>query len=138
MRPTPEDALLGADRLLGAMVAEHDLPADVVASVVDVRRMLKAVRTTWAVRLPFLLADNARLVDLLTELRPTAPVALAADLEAQLTPGPATLDPAEAERRNDDLRALLSRLIRELPADDTVSRRRIGAYLAERTSLAPA
>lgn len=138
MRPTPDDALLGADRLLEAMVAEHDLPADVIASVVDVRRMLKAVRTTWAVRLPFLLADNARLVDLLTELRPKAPATLTADFEAQLNPAAPTLDPAETERRNEDLRTLLSRLIRELPTDDATARARIHTYLVERTDLAPA
>lgn len=68
MRPTPEDTLVGADRLLRAVLEENDLPADASATITDVVRMLGQARKAVAGRPAFLEEDNDRLRELLAEL----------------------------------------------------------------------
>ena len=68
MRPTPEDTLAGADRLLRAVLEENELPADAKATISDVVRMLGAARKAVADRPTFLEADNDAMRRLLAEL----------------------------------------------------------------------
>ena len=68
MRPTPEDILDGADRLLRSVLADGTLPADAAATVTDVVRMLGQARRAVAGRPTFLAEDNDRMRALLAEL----------------------------------------------------------------------
>lgn len=68
MRPTPEDTLAGAERLLRDLLADGDLPAPAAATVEDVARMLKQARRSVAEAPVFLAADNDRLRELLAAL----------------------------------------------------------------------
>ena len=68
MRPTPEDILDGADRLLRATLEENALPADAAATVTDVARMLRQARRAVEGRPAFLAEDNDRMRALLAEL----------------------------------------------------------------------
>ncbi|HVE25763.1 MAG TPA: hypothetical protein VNC22_10175 [Sporichthya sp.] len=68
MRPTPEETLDGADRLLRAVLDENQLPADAKATISDVIRMLGAARKAVAGRPAFLEADNDAMRRLLAEL----------------------------------------------------------------------
>ena len=68
MRPTPEDILDGADRLLRAVLEEEALPADAAATVTDVARMLRQARKAVAGRPAFLAEDNDRMRALLADL----------------------------------------------------------------------
>jgi hypothetical protein len=74
MRPTPEDTLDGADRLLRAVLEEEDVPVDAKATITDVVRMLGQARRAVADRPAFLEADNDAmrrlLADLIRELPP--------------------------------------------------------------------
>ena len=69
MRPTPEDTLDGADRLLRS-VLDDGLPVDAAATVTDVVRMLGQVRKAVAERPAFLEPDNDHLRELLSEADP--------------------------------------------------------------------
>ena len=68
MRPTPEDILDGADRLLRAVLEEDTLPADAAATVSDVVRMLRQARRAVAGRPAFVAEDNDRMRALLADL----------------------------------------------------------------------
>lgn len=81
MRPTPEEILAGADRVLRAMNDEHDLPAEAAATLADVLRMLGQARRAVAERPAFLDADNERLRALLAELIRDLPAGDAASRE---------------------------------------------------------
>ena len=73
MRPTPEDILVGVDRLLRAVLDDSELPADTAATIQDVVRMVGQARKAVAERPAFLEQDNDRLRDLLAELIPELP-----------------------------------------------------------------
>jgi hypothetical protein len=68
MRPTPEDVLDGAGRLLTGVLEEDALPADAAAAVTDAVRMIKQARRAVAGRPAFLAEDNDRMRALLAEL----------------------------------------------------------------------
>lgn len=68
MRPTPEDTLAGAERLLRELLADGELAGTAAATVEDVARMLKQARRSVAEAPAFLAADNDRLRDLLAAL----------------------------------------------------------------------
>ena len=78
MRPTPEDVLDGADRLLSAVLQDHALPADASATVTDVVRMLRQARRAVAGRPSFLAEDNDRMRALLAEIVHDLPAGSAA------------------------------------------------------------
>ena len=75
MRPTPEETLDGADRLLRAVLDEGGLPADARATITDVVRMVGAARKAVAGRPAFLEADNDAMRRLLAELIRELPAA---------------------------------------------------------------
>lgn len=68
MRPTPEDTLTGAERLLRVVLEEGQLPPDASATISDVVRMVGQARKAVAERPVFLEQDNDRLRELLSEL----------------------------------------------------------------------
>ena len=68
MRPTPEETLDGADRLLRSVLEENELPAEAKATITDVVRMLGQARRAVADRPAFLEADNDAMRRLLAEL----------------------------------------------------------------------
>lgn len=78
MRPTPEDILDRAERLLRTALDEDPLPADTSATVTDVARMLTQARRAVAGRPTFLAEDNDRMRTLLAELVHELPAGSAA------------------------------------------------------------
>lgn len=86
MRPTPEENLAGADRLLRTMMDEPGLPPAAAETVTDVRRLLEQTRRIVVDAPAFLADDNERLRVLLAELIREQPTAdLRARIHAYLT-----------------------------------------------------
>ncbi len=88
MRPTPEENLAGADRLLVAVLGEPDLPAAAAEAVADARRLLEQTRRMVMEGPAFLAGDNERLrvllADLIREL-PTTDLPARTRIHAYLT-----------------------------------------------------
>jgi hypothetical protein len=78
MRPTPEDILDRAERMLRTVLDEGPLPADTSATVTDVARMLTQARRAVARRPTFLTEDNDQMRALLAELVHDLPATSAA------------------------------------------------------------
>jgi hypothetical protein len=137
MRPTIDEQLAGARRLLDLVADDPGLSAGSAELLRNAGRLLYRVGTSWASTLPFLVEDNATLSDLLTRLTPLVP-ALAADLPVDPADLP-DLDVAAAAERNTELRALLARAIRELPGTPAGidARAEIGGYLTRRVETDP-
>lgn len=128
MRPTIDDQLHGARRLLDGVMDSDDVPATARATLQNVRRLLDQIGRSWAVLPGFYAEDNAALGALLARLGATPPVAVTgADVEA-------------AARHNAELRGLLSAVLRELPAGPAgaAARADIGDYLRHRVATDPA
>lgn len=118
MRPTIDEQLAGAARLLRAAEADAGISSGAAELVRNARRLVDRVAGSWSAALPFLEADNARTAALLGE-----PV-----------PEP-TGDLTAAAARNEELRAALTRRIRRLPAGP--ERAAIGAHLRDRVAIDP-
>jgi hypothetical protein len=118
MRPTIDEQLAGAARLLRLAEADREINDGAAALVRNARRLVDRVAASWSSALPFLEADNTR---------------MAALLDAPM-PGP-DRDLAAAAARNEELRAALTQRIRTLPFG--VERDAIGAYLRERVAADP-
>ncbi len=119
MRPTVDEQLAGAARLLRLAEAEHGIADGVAELVRNARRLVDRVAATLSPdTLEFLEADNAEMAALLGEP----------------APGPAD-DLTTAAARNEELRASLTRRIRELP--DGPDRAAIGAHLRARVAADP-
>ncbi|MEW2503347.1 MULTISPECIES: hypothetical protein [unclassified Amycolatopsis] len=129
MRPTIEDQLHGAQRLLDDVATDPELSRDSHENLANVRRLLKQIGRSWSELLPFYLNDNATLAQLLTRH----------DVELPAAAEPGGYDVAEAARRNAELRALLSGVITNLPdtPDGTAARREITEYLVRRIEADP-
>jgi hypothetical protein len=127
MRPTIEEQLDGALRLLGRAATDEGISAESEALLGNARRLIARVRASWATVLPFLLEDNARLAALLELPPPEDP---ATDLVADLV---------AAERRNRALRAALTEVITAAPhtAEELANRARIARYLRQRIAADP-
>lgn len=134
MRPTAADAHDGAERLLRGLVADGQLAP---AAADPVLRLLRQARTGWSSRLPFLDDDSRTLLALLADLRRTLPVDLAAAITSHVGVRAITplLDVEEADRRNAELRDLLARAVRVIPAG--ADRERIRVYLLDRVEREP-
>ncbi|MEV6899925.1 hypothetical protein [Amycolatopsis sp. NPDC051372] len=131
MRPTIEDQLHGAQRLLDDVAGDPELSRDSHENLANVRRLLKQIGRSWSELLPFYINDNATMAQLLTRH--------AHDLGIPAAAEPAGYDVAQAAQRNAELRALLSRVITNLPAttDGTAARREITEYLVRRIEADP-
>ena len=115
MRPTFEEQLTGASRLLRLAELEPD---DAVSLVRDARRLIDHVVGGWLAMLPFLIDDNARTAALVG-----------------VDPGSA-MDLDGAARRNEELRGVLAERIRGLPPGP--DRTAIAAHLRARIDADPA
>ena len=128
MRPTVDEELDGALRLLDTVVREEQVSAGGRDRLRDVERLVRRVRGSWSAILPFLVEDNATLVGLLHKL--------GTDVPPDPEPG---VDITAVAARNEQLRERLSATIRVLPAppegDD--ARVRIGTYLQRRVDTDP-
>nr|WP_271213794.1 hypothetical protein [Rhodococcus wratislaviensis]GLK41052.1 hypothetical protein GCM10017611_79270 [Rhodococcus wratislaviensis] len=112
MRPTIDEQLIGAARLLRLVEGDPETPLGVGELVRNARRLIERVGESWSHALPFLRDDNARLAALL-------------DVKV-----PEPNDLAETIARNEELRGALTRRIHELPAGP--ARAEIGAHLRNR------
>jgi hypothetical protein len=117
VRPTIDEQLAGAARLLRLAEDDPETTPGVAELVRNARRLVERVGSSWSAALPFLLDDNARTAALLGVAAPAA-----ADLAA-------------AAAVNEDLRAALSERVRELP--DGPERAAIGAHLRARVAADP-
>lgn len=117
MRPTIDEQLAGAVRLLRAAEADPGITVEAAEAVRSARRLVDRVGGSWRSAEPFLRDDNARTAALLGVEEPET----------------AGLDGAAA--RNEELRAELSRRIRELSAGP--ERAAIGAHLRARVEADP-
>lgn len=118
MRPTIDEQLAGAARLLRLAEADPEIGEGVAELVCNARRLIDRVAGSWSAALPFLEDDNAGIAALLGESAPEP----AADLAAAAT-------------RNESLRAALTQHLRRLPAGD--ERDAIGSYLRDRVFADP-
>lgn len=118
MRPTIDEQLSGAARLLRLAEQDPETPRAVAELVRNARRLVDRVGTSWNSALPFLTDDSARTAELLGLPEP-----------------PAARDLTTAATRNEELRAALSRRLRELPAGP--ERTAIGAHLHARIAADP-
>lgn len=147
MQPTVGAELAGARRSLSTLAAAPDLPPDLVADVADVVRTLRRAESVWSQALPYLVADNARMEQLLTRLVPLVsskvpPHVVAAMDDAVAAPAApasaALLDVEAANERNEALRGVLSRLIvTAWPGNDATVRSMIVACLRESLDARP-
>lgn len=117
MRPTIDEQLGGAARLLRLAEDEPEITPAVAELVRNARRLVERVEGSWSRALPFLNEDNGRMGALLGRSEPDS-----ADLPA-------------AAARNEELRAALTRRIHELPAGP--DRAAIGAHLRARVAADP-
>jgi hypothetical protein len=120
LRPTIDEQLGGAARLLRLAESDPEAPPGVVELARNARRLIERVASSWAISLPFLRADNYRMLALLGIDEPHS-----AD----------SVDLAVAADRNEALRAQLTRRIQELPPGP--DREAIGAYLRARLTVDP-
>lgn len=123
MRPTIDEQLTGANRLLDLVEQDPALPPGSAELVRNARRLISRVAGSWSRAMPFLVEDNARLASLL-------------GIESD---SPAATDPTSVAVRNEELRGELSRTIRELPTDPQgqITRAAIGRYLLDRVANDP-
>lgn len=118
MRPTIDEQLGGAARLLRLAEDDPEITPAVAELVRNARRLVQRVEGSWSEALPFLRDDNARTAALLGE-----------------SPAPGDDDLTAAAARNEELRASLTRRIQELP--DGPDRAAIGAHLRARVAADP-
>lgn len=152
MRPTPDEQLAGARRLLESAMASvasaagpSVAPATAVAgpvreTLLNVQRLLDQVGRSWAALPGFYAADNAALATLLSDLDVDLPPSVRARVSAALAaPAPDAVDVEAAARHNTELRGVLSLVLRALPAgtEGTAARSDIGRYLRSRVQNDP-
>jgi hypothetical protein len=138
MRPTIGEQLGGTCRILEVMIAPEvaGTPAgDVLRGLVKNLRMLQ---TNWGTVLPFLHWDNETTAGLLARAASSVPDALAQRITTTVDGQPAP-DPADvmaAQERNDELRALLTEVVRVISAKSD-AHAEIIAHLAARSARYP-
>ncbi|KAF0957183.1 hypothetical protein [Rhodococcus sp. T7] len=120
MRPTIDEQLNGAARLLRLAEGDPETSPGVAELARNARRLIERVEASWARALPFLQTDNRRLAELLGIAEPD--------------PHDSN-DVAAAAASNEALRAHLTSRIHELPAGP--EREAIGAYLRARLVVDP-
>lgn len=114
MRPTIDEQLAGAARLLRLAETDPDVTPEVVEHVRNSRRLVERVAGSWSAALPFLRDDNARTAALLG------------------LPTPPAEDLAVAAVHNEELRdALAARIRQRLEPGDRAA---IGAHLRARVA----
>ncbi|GAC1327218.1 MAG: hypothetical protein NVSMB17_00950 [Candidatus Dormibacteria bacterium] len=145
MQPTTEAELASLRRTLAALASDADLPAGVVAELGAATRTLQRLERTNSRVLPYLLSDNAATAELLGELAPGLPEGLRSEIESAVPapeqmPGPAALDIATVNARNELLRELLARVIKASPVEPPgagVVRKRVATHLHQSLEMRP-
>lgn len=140
MRPTINDQVSGALRLLDELGSGAELSPASLDSLDNVRRLLKQVGRSWAALPGFYSADNGELMSLLERARPVVSAGLTGRIGATAAgDGAVGTDIVASARVNAELRGLLSDVLRELPADadGRALRRQIGDYLRRRVAADP-
>jgi hypothetical protein len=118
VRPTIDEQLGGAVRLLRLAEDDPDVSPGAAELARNARRLVERVASSWSMTLPFLREDNDQMAALLGQPRVDG-----------------SIDVAAAAAQNDDLRAQLVRRIHALPAGP--DREAIGAYLRTRVAADP-
>lgn len=145
MRPTIDEQLDGVRRLLDGVGGDDRLSAASKELLVNARRLVKHVRSSWAPMLPFLVEDNGTMTALLAGLSEMVPQ-MSVDIVAAVGPvaegghpNRSDLNVTAAAARNAELRALLGHIIRELPRspEGLAARIEIGSYLKRRVDTDP-
>lgn len=133
MHPTIEEQLAGIRRLLTVASEATPLAPTSADAIENARRLLTRVERSWSALLPFYLADNAALRELLGGPSTDVETNTASDSAAPED------DVAAQARWNSMLREELSAAIRDLRRDETdgVLRRRIHTYLVARVEKDP-
>lgn len=124
MRPTIDEQLAGAARLLRLAEADPETTTAVAELVRNARRLVERVGGSWSSAADFLDADTAATAALLGRDPEPSPT-------RDLTAG----DLATSAARNEDLRAQLSERLRGLPAGP--ERTAIGEHLRRRVDADP-
>lgn len=140
MRPTIDDQLDGALRLLDTLATDDELSASSVECVVNVRRLVKNVARSWAALPAFYAQDNDDLIAVLGSASVFLPIAMAEQVCAAVSLGnPPVTDVRNSAVRNSELRSLLSAVIHALPVggDGDACRAQIGGYLRRRAEIDP-
>lgn len=141
MRPTIDDQVAGARRLLSSLIDADELPAGARETLINARRLLDQVGRSWAALPDFYADDNAALTALLVRLRAVLPDAAAARItETLAAPAPPLTDLNATAEYNAGLRKLLSTALGELSCepDGDCARAEIGVYLRHRVDTDPA
>ena len=141
MRPTIDDQLDGALRLLDTIVSDDELSEASLECVANIRRLLKHVGRSWAALPGFYAQDNDDLIELLTRAGGLLPDPLGKKIGAASGLGnPAATDVVGSAVRNTELRHLLSAALQDLPdgSDGAALRSQIGDYLRRRVEIDPA
>lgn len=140
MRPTIDDQVEGARRLLTGLVDGDEVSVATRECLVNVRRLLDQIGRSWASLPGFYDEDSATLAALLDRTRAALPDTAAERIAAALTvPAPPATDVVAASAHNAELRALLSVALHKLPDDSTgtAARSEIGDYLRHRVASDP-
>ena len=136
MRPTVGEQLAAIRRMIDAVRADPAADPDATAATLElVSGQLRRLERSEPHRLAFLVEDNIATAQLLADLAVVLP-----SLAPPAAPADAVTGEAEAGARNDELRALLVRAVRELPdgPDGDAGRERIAAHLRRRIERNPA
>ncbi|PRZ42328.1 hypothetical protein CLV47_106200 [Antricoccus suffuscus] len=138
MHPTIDAQLRGADRLIEKVETSVPLTEEAAELLTNARRLLVRVAKSWHALVPFYESDNRAMIGLFGEVSPVVP-----DLQSEVdrvTSACSATDVITLTKRNEQLRELLSRVIRILPSTPAGGEARtlIGAYLLRRIETDPA
>ena len=130
MRPTIDEQLDGVARLLTLATADPALSPETSELLRNAQRLVARVAGSWATTLPFLVQDNARLVELLETEAPSALNGAADSTGGEFH---------AAVARNEALRGALAQLVHDLPDSPAGRARRaeVGRYLRQRVAADP-
>lgn len=139
MRPTIDDQLAGAVRLIEDVTADPGLPAASRELLTNARRLVRRAQRASSGTPDFLADDAGRMQALLTDLAPHVP---ALDTEIRAAAGrdvPAVPDLDALAAQHEQLRDLLARAVRALPDDERgrAARARVAGALRERVERDP-
>jgi hypothetical protein len=140
VRPTVSEQLAGMRRVLREVIGPEvtsAYPADMLRGMLATLEMLER---SWARVAPFLSWDNAATEQLLRAGLPHVTAPIAAQIRATLSePAPDPLDVDALDRRNTELRRLLSAVVPMLAvrADAAAAYRDVRAHLRERMDRFP-
>ncbi|HEY3737858.1 MAG TPA: hypothetical protein VGL26_10485 [Jatrophihabitans sp.] len=141
MRPTINDQVDGARRLLTGLLEDDEVPAAACETLTNARRLLDQIGRSWAALPGFYARDNTELAQLLQRMRTAVPMDVAARIaKVANAPAPPAVDVNAGASHNAELRQSLSDLLHAMPAGPgrDAARGEIGDYLRRRMAADPA